>query len=85
MRRKILYLLCAALAAGGIEAAEFSVKSPDGKLEAKLEDGKQLAFSVTADGKKLLDRAAIGMSTDRGNSAKTPPPKAQKPEPWTRR
>ena len=40
MRRKILYLLCAALAAGGIEAAEFSVKSPDGKLEAKLEDGK---------------------------------------------
>lgn len=44
-------MLCAALAAGGIEAAEFSVKSPDGKLEAKLEDGKQLAFSVTADGK----------------------------------
>lgn len=78
MRRKILYLLCAALAAGGIEAAEFSVKSPDGKLEAKLEDGKQLAFSVTADGKKLLDRAAIGMSTDRGEFGKDASAKGSK-------
>ena len=67
MKHGILYILCAAFAAAGVGySAEVTVKSPDGRIEAKLEDGKQLSFSITADGKKVLDKAAIGMSTDKG-------------------
>lgn len=67
MKHGLLYILCAAFAAAGAGyAAEVTVKSPDGRIEAKLEDGKQLSFSITADGKKVLDKAAIGMSTNKG-------------------
>ena len=67
MKHGLLYILCAAFAAAGAGyTAEVTVKSPDGRIEAKLEDGKQLSFSITADGKKVLDKAAIGMSTNKG-------------------
>ena len=78
MKHGLLYILCAAFAAAGAGyAAEVTVKSPDGRIEAKLEDGKQLSFSITADGKKVLDKAAIGMSTTKGNSARTPQSRGQ--------
>lgn len=44
----------------------FSVKSPDGKLEAVLNDGDQITFSLMADGKEILKDAPIGMDTDKG-------------------
>ena len=56
----------AAFAASSAFAAVYSAKSPDGKLEASVEDGVQLVFSLKADGKTLLDKCAIGMDTDRG-------------------
>ena len=57
MKHGLLYILCAAFAAAGAGyAAEVTVKSPDGRIEAKLEDGKQLSFSITADGKKGQSR-----------------------------
>lgn len=43
--------------------ADFSVKSPDGKLEAVVSDGHKLAFSVRADSKTLLDKCEIAMKT----------------------
>ena len=49
-----------------VNAGEFSVKSPDGRIEAKITDGAVLKFSATADGKKLLEDCAISMSTDKG-------------------
>ncbi len=56
----------AVFAASSAVAAVYSAKSPDGKIEAFVEDGAQLAFSLKADGKTLLDKCAIGMDTDRG-------------------
>ncbi|MFA5192950.1 MAG: glycoside hydrolase family 97 catalytic domain-containing protein [Verrucomicrobiia bacterium] len=54
------------LAAMVSNAAEFSVKSPDGKLTAILRDGAQMTFSVKADGKLLLDNCKIGINTSQG-------------------
>lgn len=56
----------AVFAASSAVAAVYSAKSPDGKIEAFVEDGAQLTFSLKADGKTLLDKCAIGMDTDRG-------------------
>ena len=48
-------------------AGTYSIKSPDGKIEASLTDGEKLTFSVKADGKTLVDGAEIAMNTDRGD------------------
>ena len=66
-------LFAAFFAATTAMAENFSVKSPDGKLEAVLTDGEQLTFSLIADGKTILKNAPIGMDTDKekiGSSAK---------------
>ena len=48
-------------------AADYSVKSPDGKISATVSaENGGLYFSVSADGKVLLDRAGIGMDTSAG-------------------
>ena len=48
-------------------AADYSVKSPDGKISATVSaENDGLYFSVSADGKVLLDRAGIGMDTSAG-------------------
>ena len=54
------------LGAIAANAAEFSVQSPDGRLAAVLRDGKQLTFSIKADGKVILDDCKIGMNTSQG-------------------
>ncbi len=68
MRMKIYALGIAALLAFSAQArAEtYSVKSPDGRIEASVDDGAGLSFSLKADGKVLLEKCAIGMDTDRG-------------------
>lgn len=47
-------------------AETFSVKSPDGKLEAIVNDGSKLTFTLKADGKTLMNECVIGMDTDKG-------------------
>ncbi len=47
--------------------ADYSVQSPDGKLEALVSDGEKLTFTVKADGKILLDKSQIAMLTDKGD------------------
>lgn len=68
MGMKIYVLGISALLAFAAQArAEtYSVKSPDGRIEASVDDGAGLSFSLKADGKVLLEKCAIGMDTDRG-------------------
>ena len=62
---KIMGLLSAAFFSAAAAIGEtFSVKSPDGKLEAVLNDGDQITFSLMADGKEILKDAPIGMDSD---------------------
>ena len=64
--KKLTLLLSVLLSATSLMSAEYEVKSPDGKLSAKVVDGEILKFSVSADGKKMLEDCAISMSTDKG-------------------
>ena len=63
--KKIIIAFVALFSCVSVFAA-YSVKSPDGKLEAKIDTDGSLKFSLYADGKKLLEDVAIGMTTDRG-------------------
>ncbi|MBR4598022.1 MAG: glycoside hydrolase family 97 N-terminal domain-containing protein, partial [Opitutales bacterium] len=48
-------------------AKTVEIKSPNGGLLAKIEDGAQLNYSVFLEGKPLLENCAISMQTDKGN------------------
>ena len=65
MKKNILavFALCAGLLA---QAETFSVKSPDGKLEAVVNDSSSLTLTIKADGKVVFDAFKIGMKTDKG-------------------
>ena len=45
----------------------YTVKSPDGMLEASVSDGQKLLLSLKADGKAIFEGSQIGMLTDKGN------------------
>ncbi len=72
MKRKLVALLvgCSSILASYSWAETFSVKSPDGKLEAVVSDGAQLTMAIKADGKSVFDAFPIGMSTDKGDFGK---------------
>lgn len=63
---RVLMLGAILLGTGIASAAEFTVRSPNGQLEATVRDGEQWTFSVRADGKTLLDCCPIGMKTSQG-------------------
>ena len=67
MKNRIAFLLGSSLLFAQAFAATFSVKSPDGKLEAIVQDGEKLTFSLKADGRTVFEPFAIGMKTDRGD------------------
>ncbi len=50
-----------------LNAADYSVKSPDGKLEVKISDGENLRYSLFVDGKAILEDCKIGIETDKGS------------------
>lgn len=47
-------------------AVSYSVKSPDGRLEAKINAGNSIEFSIYSDGKAVLENIAVGMETSKG-------------------
>ncbi len=47
-------------------AAQYSVKSPDGKLEAKIDVSGKVTFSIFDAKKALLENVEIAMDTDKG-------------------
>ena len=77
--KKLTLLLSVLLSATSLMSAEYEVKSPDGKLSAKVVDGEILKFSVSADGKKMLEDCAISMSTDKGELGVNALVKSSKP------
>ena len=54
------------LVAGLSPAAEYSVKSPDGRLEVLLSDGPRLTYTLRLDGAELLSKGALAMDTSAG-------------------
>jgi len=54
-----------AFAATGFGAA-YSVESPDGKIQAVVEDGARLTFTLKVDGKTRVDRRSVGLKTGMG-------------------
>ncbi len=67
MKRNIILLLalCATFVSQ-IFADTFSVKSPDGKLEAIVNDGSKLTLEIKAEGKIVFNAFPIAMKTDQG-------------------
>ncbi len=55
---------------GSLWAAQYSVKSPDGRLSAKIDVGEKITFSVFDSDKALLENVEIAMSTDKGEFGK---------------
>ena len=71
--KKIAFLtamsLCAAVV---LSAAEYSVKSPDGSLEAKVGAGESITLSLSFKGKPVMENMRIAMKTTGENSGKKP-------------
>ena len=65
MKKIIITLIGLALSAMAF-AETYSVKSPDGKIEAKISDGKSISISVVADGKNVLGLKDIALKTNKG-------------------
>lgn len=64
--KKLAPLACACIFAASAGAASFPVKSPDGRIEMVFNDGEKLTMSMSVDGKPVIENAAIGMKTDKG-------------------
>lgn len=62
MKRLALYLLFAAGAAAGLQAKTYDLVSPDGKLKADIDVAKTLSYSVSLNGKQVLDSSDISMT-----------------------
>lgn len=71
--KKIAFLsimsFCAAFA---LSAAEYSMKSPDGLLEAKVGVDDSVALSLLFKGKPVMENMRIAMKTDKGEFGKKP-------------
>ena len=67
MKRKILLfmLLCAA-AAAALNAAEYQLASPDGKVQAKVVSDKGTTYSLSYDGRALIVDSPLSMTLSDG-------------------
>ena len=66
MRRAFALLLFVGLAAQG-QAAEssYTLRSPDGRIEVRIETPERLRYSVRFGGELLVDRATLSLDVDR--------------------
>ena len=64
--KRISILAITSLFASAAFAVNYSVKSPDGSIEAIINTDKKITFTVSADGKALLKDVEIAMDTDKG-------------------
>lgn len=67
MKKLTPLLTLFALFAGIVHAADYSVQSPDGRLQAVLKSDKEISFSLLYKGKPLFENAKIAMNTDKGS------------------
>lgn len=66
MKKSILLSVITLFASAAAFAVTYSVKSPDGKLEAKINAQEKISFSLLSDSKVLLKDVEIAMNTDKG-------------------
>jgi len=68
MKKRLLTSIFAgfALICSQTFAETYTVKSPDGTLQATLSDGSKVLLSISVDGKKVLESAPIAMDTSKG-------------------
>lgn len=59
-------ILCCSLSA--VAQKQFVLKAPDGKLEATINVGKTIDYSITHNGDLMLDKSAISMTLNNGLS-----------------
>lgn len=66
-RLKILLFSCAVTCAFTAQAQEqFTLSSPDGKLQSTIAVGEKLTYNITCDGRQVLSSSPISMSLDNG-------------------
>ena len=66
--KKILFFFGCLMACVTAQAQDIEVKSPDGQLVMTLHtDGGRAAYSVTLDGRQMLTRSCLGLTSDLGD------------------
>ena len=65
--KKLTLALLWTLAFSSLASAYYSVKSPDGSLEARVDVGDKITLGIYSGGKPLMENIEIGLQTDRGN------------------
>ena len=64
--QKALLILLASLLVITLQAKEYSVSSPSGKIEVKVSVSKKISYSVWLDGAKIISPSVISMTLDDG-------------------
>ena len=66
--KKILLMSLCAMACMAVHAQKANVlKSPDGTIAVSVTTGKNISYSVSADGNTILNNCVLGMSVDGKN------------------
>ena len=66
MKKIITIISSVLLFAFIVHAKSYSVKSPDGKLEVKIDISQNIKFSIMASSKPVIENVEISMVTDKG-------------------
>ena len=64
--QKALFILLAPMLVITLQAKEYSVSSPSGKIEVKVSVTKKVSYSVWLDGAKIISPSVISMTLDDG-------------------
>ena len=68
MKKLFFFFFGCLIVSVAAQAQDIDVKSPDGRLVMTLHtDGGQAAYSVTLDGRQMLTRSRLGLTTDMGD------------------
>jgi len=66
--KTLLFCLLAGLTLSVGAQKQFSLKSPDGKLEANIAIGEKVEYSISHSGDLMLDKSSISMTLDKGHA-----------------
>ena len=66
-KRSIILFFIAAVGVGTLEAKDYALQSPDGRLRMQICTDGELTYSVSYDGELLVERGGLAMDLDQGN------------------
>ena len=67
--KKTLFLLLFPLITLGINAKQYKLVSPNGKLTVTVNNDKNLTYSLSLNGQQLIAPSQIALTLDQGKSA----------------